>query len=109
MANEKVVILDSNNFEEEVINSDIPVLVDFWAAWCGPCRMIAPIIDQLADEFQGKAKIGKVNVDEERDLASQYRIMSIPTLILFKDGKIVDQVMGVRPKADLAKFIQRAL
>ena len=86
MANEKVLNLDSENFEEEVLNSNLPVLVDFWASWCGPCKMIAPIIDQLADDFKGKAKIAKVNVDEERDLASKYRVMSIPTLILFKDG-----------------------
>lgn len=109
MASEKVVILNSDNFDDEVMNSDVPVLVDFWAAWCGPCRMVAPIIDQLADDFDGKAKIAKVNVDEERDLASKFKVMSIPTLILFKDGQIVDQVMGARPKADLTKFVQKAL
>lgn len=109
MANDKVVILDSNNFEEEVINSDVPVLVDFWAAWCAPCRMIAPIIDQLADEFDGKAKIAKLNVDEQGELAGRYKVMSIPTLILFKDGEIVDQIMGARPKGELVKLIQKAL
>lgn len=109
MANDKVVILDSNNFEEEVINSDVPVLVDFWAAWCAPCRMIAPIIDQLADEFDGKAKIAKLNVDEQGELAGRYKVMSIPTLILFKDGEIVDQTMGARPKGELVKLIQKAL
>ncbi|HZJ57621.1 MAG TPA: thioredoxin [Clostridia bacterium] len=109
MANEKIITLNSNNFEDEVMNSDVPVLVDFWAAWCGPCRMIAPIIDQLADDFDGKAKIAKVNVDEERELASRYRVMSIPTLILFKDGQIADQTMGARPKSDLVKMIQGAL
>ncbi|NLI60533.1 MAG: thioredoxin [Clostridiales bacterium] len=109
MANEKVLNLDSENFEEEVLNSNLPVLVDFWASWCGPCKMIAPIIDQLADDFKGKAKIAKVNVDEERDLASKYRVMSIPTLILFKDGQVVDQLMGARPKAELVSFVQKAL
>jgi len=109
MASDRVVILDSANFDLEVMQSDIPVLVDFWASWCGPCRMIAPIIDQLADEFQGKVKVGKVNVDEQRDLASKYRVMSIPTLILFKGGQIIDQIVGARPKGELEKLIQKAL
>ena len=109
MASDKVVVLDSNNFEHEVLKSDLPVLVDFWAAWCGPCKMIAPIIDQLAEEYDGKAKIAKVNVDDNRDLAVQFKVMSIPTLILFKDGEIVDQIIGARPKAELEKFIQKAL
>lgn len=109
MASDKVINLDSKNFEEEVMNSDVPVLVDFWASWCGPCKMIAPIIDQLAEDFEGKAKIAKVNVDEEGDLASQFKVMSIPTLILFKDGEIADQTMGARPKGELVKMVQQAL
>jgi thioredoxin 1 len=109
MANEKVIVLDSGNFESEVLDSDLPVLVDFWASWCGPCRMIAPIIDQLADEFDGRVKIGKVNVDENRELASQYRVMSIPTLLIFKDGHVVNQAVGARPKAELAKMLNSIL
>ncbi len=109
MANEKIVTLDSNNFNTEVLESDVPVLVDFWAAWCGPCRMIAPILDQLADEYDGKAKIAKVNVDEQTELASKYGVMSIPTLFLFKDGEVIDQTVGVRPKAELEDMLNRAL
>jgi thioredoxin 1 len=106
MASDKVVNLTLDNFEDEVENSSLPVLVDFWAAWCGPCKMIAPIIDQLADEFDGKVKIAKINVDENRELSMRYKVMSIPTLLLFKDGEVVNQVIGARPKADLVKLLQ---
>lgn len=101
--------LNSANFETEVLKSDVPVLVDFWAAWCGPCRAIAPIVEQLSTEYAGKVKVGKVNVDENRDLATQYGVMSIPTLIFFKDGQKVDQVIGFTNKADLEKKLNALL
>src|ERR1039457_1873439 len=93
--------LDEKNFEGEVLKSSLPVLVDFWAEWCGPCKMIAPIIDQLAAELQGKIKIAKVNVDESPQLAGLYNVMSIPTLLIFKNGLPVDQIVGALPKDKL--------
>ncbi|WP_129722577.1 thioredoxin [Xylanivirga thermophila] len=109
MASDKLLTLTQNNFDDEVLKSDIPVLVDFWAAWCGPCRMIGPIVEQLAEEYDGKIKVGKVNVDEQNELAAQYRVMSIPTLFIFKDGKIAGQLIGARPKADLEEMIEKVL
>lgn len=91
-------VFTNENFKSEVLDSGIPVLVDFWAAWCGPCKMLAPTIDQLAKEFEGKAKVGKVNVDDNQQLAAQFGIMSIPTIIIFKGGKVVEQFIGVQPK-----------
>ncbi|MBP5775851.1 MAG: thioredoxin [Clostridiales bacterium] len=93
------IILTSDNFESEVIASEIPVLVDFWAPWCGPCKMLGPVISQIADEYEGKVKVGKVNVDEEEELAAQYGVQSIPTVLLFKGGEVVEQSLGFKPKA----------
>ena len=87
-----------NNFEQEVLKSDIPVLVDFWAPWCGPCRMVSPLVDELAEELTGKLKVVKVNTDENQEIAVKYGIRSIPTLGIFKDGNIVDGVIGAVPK-----------
>lgn len=96
-------------FIEEVVMSDKPVLVDFWAAWCGPCRAIAPIVEELSKEFEGQAVIGKLDVDNNQETAAQYGVMSIPTLLIFKGGKVVDRVVGVTPKAVLAKKLTAQL
>jgi len=97
------------NFETEVLKSDLPVLVDFWAEWCGPCRMVGPVVDELAEELQGKLKVVKVNVDEAQDLAGSYQIMSIPTLLLFKGGQPVEQIVGAVPKDMLSQKINAKL
>lgn len=109
MASEKIVTLTMDNFEQEVVQSGKPVLVDFWASWCGPCRAVAPIMEELAGEFDGKAKIGKVNVDEQGDLAAKFRIMSIPTLMLYKDGQMVEKVIGARSKDDFVQLLNKNL
>ena len=93
------VILTKDNFNKEVLESDIPVLVDFWPSWCGPCKMISPVISEIAEEYEGKVKVGKVNVDEQPDLSAQFNIVSIPTLLVFKNGRIANSSVGVIPKA----------
>lgn len=97
------------NFQKEVLESDIPVLVDFYADWCGPCKMMSPVLDQLSAELEGKIKIGKVNVDDDPELAGQYKVMSIPNFVLIKNGQVVDQVIGAVPKAQMLSKIQAAL
>lgn len=103
------VELTDKNFNAEVLDDSGVVLVDFWAPWCGPCRMVGPIIDELASEYQGKAKIGKLNVDDNPATASKYGIMSIPTMLIFKNGEVVDQMVGVAPKAQLVDKLDEHL
>ncbi len=101
------VTINSGNFDEMVMKSDKPVLLDFWAVWCGPCRMVAPTVDKLAEDFNGRAVIGKINVDEETDLAEQFKVMSIPTLYVLKGGKVVERLVGARPYAELAEMLEK--
>ena len=100
-----VLTITKDNFENEVLKSDVPVLVDFWASWCGPCRMMSPIVDQIAEEVTD-CKVGKINVDEEGELAQQFGIMSIPSLLVFKDGKLVKTAVGLHDKGGLADMVK---
>ena len=109
MAAANMVTLTEANFSQEVLKSAAPVVVDFWAEWCGPCKMIAPVLDELAGEYDGKVKIGKVNIDEHQQLAINYGINSIPTLLFFKNGQVADQVVGMRSKRDLKASFDRVL
>ncbi len=105
----KPIIIDDGNFDQNVLQAEIPVLVDFWAAWCGPCRMVAPIVEELAQEYGGKVGFAKLDVDQNPKTAGKYGIMSIPTLIIFKNGEPVSHLVGFRPKADLKRELNAAL
>lgn len=109
MATENIVNINYSNFGQEVEKSPVPILVDFWAPWCGPCRAVAPILEQLADKYESKIKIGKLNVDEESELASKFRVMAIPTMILFKNGIPVQQIVGLRSQQELEETIKKVM
>jgi thioredoxin 1 len=104
-----VLQFDDSNFQTEVLGSSEPVLVDFWAPWCGPCKMLAPTIDELADDYSGKARIGKINTDESRQVAIDHQISAIPTVMIFKDGQVVERVSGLQPKQQLAALLDKHL
>jgi thioredoxin 1 len=109
MANPNVAQVSDASFDGDILKSSVPVLVDFWAPWCGPCRSVAPIVDDLATQYAGKLKVAKVNVDESTDVAMRYQVTSIPTFILFKNGQVADRALGALPKSEFVKLIDRNL
>jgi len=109
MTSANIITLSDANFATEVLNSSTPVLVDFWAEWCGPCKMLTPLLDELAGEFDGKVKVGKVNIDEHQGLTEQYGIRAVPTMLIFKHGEVADQIVGLRSKRDLKGSLDRVV
>jgi len=109
MASDKVLEFSDANFEDEVINSDIPVLVDFWAPWCGPCRIIAPVVEEISESHDGKIKVGKLNVDDNQQTSMKFGIRSIPTLLVFKNGEIFEQIIGAVPKTEIERVVNSAI
>ncbi len=107
MANENIINIDDGSFEQEVLKADQPVLVDFWATWCGPCKRIAPFVEQLADEYAGKARVGKLDVQNNPSVAARYNVTSIPVLMVFKNGEPVDQLLGAHPKGSIEAMLQK--
>ena len=103
------IVITEANFEQEVVKSDVPVLLDFWAPWCGPCKMLLPVVEEIAKDFDGKVKVGKVNTDENMSLSSQFQITSIPCLIIFKDGKAINKMVGFRPKTAIEQELNNVL
>ncbi|MCK5710786.1 MAG: thioredoxin [Deltaproteobacteria bacterium] len=109
MASDAIIVLSDSTFESEVVNSDVPVLVDFWAPWCGPCRAVAPIVEEISSSYEGKIKVGKMNVDENQSTTMKFGIRSIPTLIMFKGGEAVDQIIGAVPKGEIERVVEKSL